>query len=138
MLKVYCDTNVYVDMLRNRSDNLRPLGTFAHEFFADGWNCRFDLIVSDHLVNELKKQLNEKEYEELFDVFRKRNKFIFVNEKEGDWERARKMSSNVPDALHAILAQRAGADMIVTRDDDFKEFNCPVKVSLPEHALDTF
>lgn len=114
--KVYCDTNIFKDYLDERTDKLRPLKDFAFLFFSKGWNCTFKLIISGHLMDELKRNLKEDQIEEVLNRFRKKDKLIFVKEKPGDKEKARSISEHPDDALHAILANRAGADYLATRN----------------------
>ena len=133
MIKVYCDANIFIDYFRDRSDGIRPLKDFAFNFFSKGWNCGFGLVVSDWLLTELRSHLTEVEIEDILSVYRDKKKLITVNEQEGDRMRARKISSHWQDPLHAILAKRAGADFLVTRNiRDYGECGHLVKVMLPE------
>ena len=116
-LKVYCDTNIFIDYFDERTDRLRPLKDFAFEFFSKGWNCEFNLIISDWLLKELRNNLKEEQIQEILDRFRKKDKLIFIKEEKGDREKARKISKeNWDDALHAILVNKAGADYLATRN----------------------
>ena len=60
-MKVYCDTCIFKDYFDEREDNIRPLKDFAIEFFSRGWNGGFKLIISDWLLNELRRHLEEKQ-----------------------------------------------------------------------------
>ena len=133
-IKVYCDTNIFIDYLDERTDRLRPLKDFAFEFFSKGWNCAFKLIISDWLLKELRRNLKEEQIEEILDRFKEKDKLIEIKEEKGDREKARKISTeNWDDALHAILANKAGADYLATRNiKDFIGCEKLVEVVLPE------
>jgi|SRR3989344_1626216 len=115
-MKVYCDTCIFKDYFDEREDNIRPLKDFAIEFFSRGWNGGFKLIISDWLLNELRRHLEEKQINEILDKFKEKNKLIFIKEEKGDREKAKKISSHWQDPLHAILANKSGADYLATRD----------------------
>ena len=133
VLKVYCDANIFIDYFDERSDKLRPLKDFAFEFFSKGWNCSFNLIVSDWLLSELKRYLEDKQIDEVLDKFKRNNKLIFVKEEAGYRDEARKISEHWQDSLHAILASKAQADYLATRNiKDFSGCEELVKVVFPE------
>jgi len=132
-LKVYCDTNVFIDYFQERTDRLRPLKDFAFEFFSRGWNCAFHLIVSDWLLEELRRHLKEEQIQEIFDMYKKKNKLIFTKEETGDRRKAKELSRHWGDALHAILANKAGADYLATRNiKDYANLQNLVEIVLPE------
>ena len=56
-MKVYVDTNVFIDLIKEDSSKTRAI--FAYEFFRKGWNCAFELIVSDWTRSELNRHVNE-------------------------------------------------------------------------------
>lgn len=133
VLKVYCDTNIFIDYFDERSDRLRPLKDFAFEFFSRGWNCSFELIVSDWLLTELKQNLEEKQINEIFNRFKEKNKLILIKEEKGDRDKARKISEHWQDPLHAILANKSQADYLATRNiKDFSDCEKLVKIVFPE------
>lgn len=133
-MKIYCDTNVYMDYFEDRKDRLRPLAYFAFEFFSRGWNCRFNLIISDHLLNELNRNLRPDQISEIIDEFKKKDKLIHIEMTGEDKEEARKISKeNYADALHAVLAKKASADYLTTRNiKDYAGCENLVEIALPE------
>ena len=110
--KVYCDTNIFIDFFDKRTDRLRPLNQFAFQFFSKGWNCAFSLVVSDWLLEELRRHLKEEQIQEIFEMFKSKNKLIFIKEEQGDRIKAYELSNHWDDALHAVLARKAGADFL--------------------------
>lgn len=132
-LKIYCDTNIFMDYADERVDRLRPLKDFAFEFFSKGWKCAYKLIISDWLLIELRKHLKEEQIQEILKEFKEKDKLIFVKEEGGDREKAKRISKHPDDALHAILANRACADYLTTRNiRDYAGCENLVKIVLPE------
>lgn len=131
---IYCDTNIFIDLYRGRNDPIRPLKDFAFEFFKRGEDCHFNLIISEWLEKELKNHLKEEEVKEIFERFRCKNKLVFVKQEKDDWNKAKQLSKDHPDdALHAILANRAHADYLTTRNvEHFAGCEHLVKVVFPE------
>lgn len=132
-IKVYCDANIFIDYLDERTDKLRPLKDFAFEFFSKGWNCAFKLIISDWLLMELRRHLEDKQIDEILNMFKEKDKLLFVKKEKEDIERAKKISKNWQDSLHAVLAHKAGADYLATRNiKDFTGCEKLVEIVLPE------
>ena len=132
-LKIYCDTNVFIDYCEEREDNIRPLKDFAFLFFSKGWNCAFKLIVSDWLLEELRRHLTEEQINRVLNNFKEKDKLIMIKEAPRDRQKARGISEHWDDALHAILANKANADYLTTRN--VKHYiNCEklVQVVFPE------
>lgn len=95
--------------------------------------CEHNVIISDWTLKELeiKKRLSSARI--LLKILEK--KTIKVRKTEEDEEMARSQNpNNVQDELHCILARRAKADYIVTRNtNDFK--NSKVPTIKPEQLL---
>jgi len=134
ILKVYCDTNVFLDYLEDRKDYLRPLGHLAFDFFARGWNCLYKLVVSDWVIEEFIKHVSKERLDnELLDYFREKNKLIHVSYTDAEVTKAKRISKNWRDALHAIIASREKCDCLITRNqDDFAEFSSMIDIAYPE------
>ena len=133
MLKIYCDANIFMDYYLSREDPLRPLGLFAFNFFSKGWNCAFHLVISDWLLFELRKHLEESKIQEILQMFEAKNKLHVVNMTKEDRESAKNMSNHWHDALHVILANKSQAYCLVTRNlKDFENFENIIAIRLPE------
>ena len=131
-MKVYCDANIFIDYLDERTDKIRPLKDLAFEFFSRGWNCNFELIISDWLLTELRNHLEEENIQEILNRFRKKNKIIEINEEPEDKKEAY-MHKHPDDARHAILARKAKADFLATRNiKDYEGCEGYVDIVLPE------
>lgn len=132
-MKVYCDANIFMDYFIDREDYIRPLKDFAFEFFSRGWNCAFELIISDVLVSELKKHLPKEKFESIFNNFKEKNKLVYMKSEDADRREAKK-KRNSEDAIHAVLAKKANAKYLATRN--FKHFeDCGdlVAIVFPEY-----
>src|SRR3989344_9463280 len=121
MLKLYVDTCVYVDILEG-SDR----AAFAFDFFARGWNCAFELVVSDWIRSELKRRGLDSEYPLLFERFKSKNKFHFVEHTEKELELAKSKSEHWQDYLHYLIAKKSGCDKIITYDNRFISSFSPI------------
>ena len=66
-------------------------------------------------------------------MYREKGKLILVHKGKGDRKKARDTSEHWDDALHAILAKKAGADYLATRNIRHYE-GCEeiIQVVLPE------
>ncbi len=133
MLKVYCDVNILMDYNHSRKDKYRPLGDFAYDLFNRGWNCHFELVVSDWLFQELEKHISKEKIQGVLDNFKEKDKLIYVKSSPSDRSKAKELSEHWQDALHAILAQKAGCDHLVTRNiKDFEGCEDLVDITFPE------
>ena len=131
-LKVYLDTNIYLDYFFDRKDNFRPLGQFAFELLRRALNSEFKVIVSDWVIKEFCRFCDSDNIYELIKNLRSVNSLIFIKTKKEDRKKSRRYR-NFPDALHAILAKKAEADFLVTRNlKDFSDFKDIVEVITPE------
>jgi predicted nucleic acid-binding protein len=131
-MKVYFDTNVFIEYFGKDSKNFNENWKFyAFENFSAGWNCAFKLIISDWLLKELNNHLTNDEIETILGEFRKRDKLIQITAEKKDYEKS-KTYGQWRDALHAILANKAGADSLVTINiKDFYDCQDLVEILLP-------
>jgi len=130
---LYCDTNFYIDYLENRKDRLRPLGSFAFELLRRTIECEFKIIISDFVITELERYVKEEKIKDVLHSLKKAKKLVRIFKSKEDMKKARKLSKNKADALHAILAKKAKAEYIITRNlKDFAEFSHLVNSILPE------
>lgn len=134
MLKIYCDTNVFLDFLNNRSDHLRPLGLFAFEFFSRGWGCSFHLVVSEWNIEELRNYASEDSINELLGYFEEKQKLIRVGYTAQEKTAAMAQSSHWQDALHLIIATREKCDKLVTRNVSDFPSSSTIDICYPENV----
>lgn len=116
---IYLDTNVYLDYYFGRRGSEIA---FQILFFRTP-RCEFRIVVSDWVLKEL--ELNGVDPEKtntLFDWISKSGKMIRVYKTQKDIEEAKKISEHFQDPLHAILARKGGAEMLVTGDK--RGFSC--------------
>jgi len=133
MCRVYCDTCVYVDLFEGRKDRFRDLGEFALSLFRKIREKEYKLIISDWLLYEIKKLNHEENFNDLLKQFEDES-LIKVERSKEDERKARRLSpSNFPDAMHVILAKKANAIYLVTRNiQDFAEFCKIIEIATPE------
>lgn len=133
MCRVYCDTCVYVDLFEGRKDRFRDLGEFALSLFRKIREKEYKLIISDWLLYEIKKLNHEENFNDFLKQFEDES-LIKVERSNEDERKARQLSpSNFPDAMHVILAKKADAIYLVTRNiQDFAEFCKIIEIATPE------
>lgn len=130
---VYVDTCVFLDALLEReSRSGRDLGTPAMSLFSRSATCQFRIIVSDWTLEELYKNIEvDEKVEEFFSDIE--HKIERCGYSDGDIREAKKHSDHWQDFLHGIIAEREGADCIITRNiDDFRILS-GVQIKLPSH-----
>lgn len=128
-MKVYVDTCVYVSFLEGNDHN----SLLAFDFFSKGWNCAFELVVSDWVRSELKRRGLDSSFPQLFEQFKKKNKLHIVGHTEEELKEAKSKSSHWQDHLHYLIAKKAGCDKIATYDEDFiSSFESIFDITRPE------
>lgn len=133
MLKIYVDTNVYMDLFGGRKDKFRDLGEFALNIFRKVREGHYCLVISDWVIDEFKQFRDPKEIDGLLEDLKKEH-LVKITTTPEDKQKARELSwSNFPDALHVILAKKADCLYLVTRNiQDFAEFQKYIEIVMPE------
>ncbi|MFA5797621.1 MAG: PIN domain-containing protein [Candidatus Woesearchaeota archaeon] len=122
---IYVDTNIYLDfLLRDK----KKFGDPAFNIFKRTISCEFQIIVSDHLLNELQRHINPRETQFLFLMLK--NKIIKTAYTKEDVALAKKLPTSFADALHIILAKKNNAHYMITRNK--KDFAQLFESKLPE------
>jgi len=132
---IYLDTNIYLDYLLDRKGETgRELGELASGVFHRIMKCEFYVAVSEWNLQELRNHIKGDETKMFFQLIKK--KTIPIKVAPEDWTEAKKLSEeNAPDALHVILAKKAKAELIVTRNTKhFYEFSHLIQIKLPEEV----
>ncbi|MBI2151800.1 PIN domain-containing protein [Candidatus Woesearchaeota archaeon] len=133
MVKIYVDTNVYRDLLEGRSNKFNCLSDFAVFTFNQVRDGKYQLVVSDWVVDEFKKYCDENMINNFLNGFKEGQVVKVIRTKE-DEQKARQLSPrNYPDALHLVLALKGKCLYLITRNTkDFAEFQNFIEVLLPE------
>jgi len=131
--RIYCDTNIYLDYLQDRSNLFgKNIGDRAFKVFSRTLGCEFQIAVSTWNLAELKRNIGPEDLKMLL-TFLKR-KLVTVEHTKDDIEKAKKMSEHYQDALHVILAQKAGASLIVTSNlEHFLPYKHLIEIKLPQN-----
>ena len=133
-MRVYIDTNIFMDYLLSRKDRFRDLGLIAFELLRRIIEESYDIIISDLLIKELEFNIEKDKINDLMLWLNKNNKVIKVETERQDKFRAIKISKNEnlsrSDCLHSVLAKKNKADVIITRN--IKDFPDLVNKILPE------
>ena len=130
--RVYLDTNIYLDFLKDRvGETGRKLGDCATRVFMKLMKGELTLVFSDWNQKELGYQIEGSELTTLFNLIKHIEN---VRTEQVDKEEAKRLSTtNTGDALHAVLARKGKADVVITRNmKDVLEFETIMRPILPE------
>lgn len=136
--KYYIDACIWRDFHENREDNFRPLGEWAFRFLRMIKENKSIVLYSSLTVDELSKDFNPKQIEEIFRIISEAGLLQKVELNKQQFQEATKLKKerNLPfgDCLHAIIARDNEAIMI-TRDIHFEEIQDIVKSYKPEDLI---
>ena len=115
MMRVYVDTNIFMDFIEER---------FHLNFFERSLKCEVEIVISDVVIRELKYQKIDSMSLISWLTFAKKIQIIRV--KPEDSSAARQFKTHFNDALHIVLAEKK-CDALLTRNTkDFFEAKIPV------------
>ena len=139
--KLYLDTNFYLDYFLDRKDNLKPLGLYASKLYSEAVSCRFQVLISEIVVEELCKVLKISEslvWEKILGGLKAREKIsqICFNEeaKQNAGFFSEKFNLPAVDSVHLALASGNNA-ILVTRDRHFDCLKDSFKIQAPEELV---
>jgi len=136
MTKLYIDTNILIYAIE---DSMNPFGddiiSSSSKLFWEAASCKYQVIISDWALEELSRIKTPQECMMLLKIVEKKTLKIQPTEEE-EAQAKQQNPDHFQDELHGILALRARADYIVTRNvDDFKHFMGRINVVKPEKLL---
>ena len=132
-MRIYCDTCIYRDVFEGRKGRWIDFGEVALSVFRKVKDKKYKLVISDWVIDEFKKYKDEKILLEFIKDFEEQSIIKIERDKE-DETKARELSkTNFTDALHVVLAKKANAVYLITRNvSDFSEFKDLIKITKPE------
>ena len=134
---IYCDTCIFINCLKDEtSPTGKQMGREAFRLFKRSASCKYRIAISDWLLNEIYKKASVSDAKLIFTLIK--NKITEkVIKTEEDIARAKELSpSHFQDALHVVLAMKAGADIFVTRDFELrKNLGHLIEIKLPEELI---
>jgi len=125
MTKYYLDTCIWRDYLEDRKDKFRPLGEWAFRLIKKIIEDEDEIIISDLVINELKKDYSNEKINELFSIVPKSllvNKDCNFNQIKEAKKIIRLLKIPFGDALHAVVAKDNDAELI-SRDNHFDKID---------------
>ncbi|MCK4670221.1 MAG: type II toxin-antitoxin system VapC family toxin [Nanoarchaeota archaeon] len=134
--RYYLDTCIWMDYFENRSDKFRPLGDWALMLINKIIQEESLFVLSDHLLDEIKKQYNLEKLNKIFGIIPK-ELIIMVKATKQQAHKAFKIKQELKipfgDALHAMLA-KDNDTILVSRDMHFYELPF-ISVKKPEELI---
>ena len=125
---VYLDTCVLMDYFQDRRG-----ADVSWNILLRSLDCEFKLVLSDWLVCELEQYVPPSDLKVFFQLFKTKDKFVLVRHTAEDVTHAKAISDHFQDPLHALLAKKAGADILVTKNvAHFANCRSLIKVVFPE------
>ena len=135
MLRIYVDTNVYMDLFGgdSRNSKFKNMADFAAFTFNQVRDGKYQLVVSDWVIDEFRKYCDEKIINKFLADFEEGKVVKIIRTKE-DEQKARQLSPhNHTDALHVVLALKGNCLYLITQNTrHFAEFNHLIEVLTPE------
>jgi len=136
MPKLYLDTNIVI-YASEESFNLfgKDLSVSSAKLLYQTVLCKHYVVISTWLLKELSNLNKLEQARLLFKIITSKTEMISYSK--DDLERAKQRNpQHFQDELHGILALKAQADYIVTRNiNDFKKFENQIKIVRPEDLL---
>ena len=136
MTTLYVDTNILIYGIEE-SKNLygKDLSSSAAKLFSQVIACKYEIILSSWTMDELLHKRKLEDSKMLFLLLQKKVIKIFHTEEELQEAKANN-PSHFQDELHGMLALKANADYIVTRNiDDFSNFSDRINIVKPEYLI---
>lgn len=135
-MKLYIDTNVVIDAVEGRKNEFgRNVGNHAADLFFAAISCKYTMIISTHMLEELHGLGKLDQTKMFFELAKK--KIIKAGYTPVEKERAKRLSNeHEDDALHVVIAEREKADCIVTRNTGhFTVIDTDILVKKPEELI---
>lgn len=122
MERIYCDTNVFVNLFKKQRSKYRDYHEFAWRFMNDVIEGYYEIVVSDWALYEFKKIMGWTD--KLLKLFKEIDNIIYIDVDSADKSEAKELSpNNYPDALHMVLAKKTHSAILTTWNiKDFAEF----------------
>ena len=108
-MKIYVDTNVYLDFFLERSKS-----RYAERLFRQTLHCKHQIILSDQIVSELIRNISIDNITALFEMLK--HKIIKIKTEDEDRNYAKTLNTHYADALHIALAKKSEAEAIITNN----------------------
>ncbi len=136
MTKLYIDTCIIIDAVEGRKNEFgKSIGNPASDLFFQATNCKYHIIISDLVLEEL-AGLKKLELTKMFFKITKKKTIRVSYSEEERKEAMIKSEQHENDALHIIIAEREKADFIVTRNTEhFIEIGTTIPIRIPEKLI---
>ncbi|MFH1065589.1 MAG: type II toxin-antitoxin system VapC family toxin [Nanoarchaeota archaeon] len=130
---IYIDTNVYLDLLIGRHSGLMPSSEIARNVLNRALKCEFHIIICDFLLMEIENYVSKELVDSTFKSLIQAGKVTFEAITPEDKGKAHILSKSVPfgDCLHFVIAEKCGAEYLVTNDKHFDRLKNKVQVIRP-------
>ncbi|MFH1234549.1 MAG: PIN domain-containing protein [Candidatus Diapherotrites archaeon] len=139
-MRVFVDTNIFLDYYFDRKDSIKPLGEFAFNFFRDALKCKFSILLCNPVIRELEKTVGLEKigvFKSHMSALKLAGKLEIIEETTWQVSEAQNLNRRrglpLNDCIIAVMARDQGVS-IVTRDMHFWEFGF-ITALTPEELL---
>lgn len=129
---LYLDTNILIYAIEDSKNPWgKDLSDSSVRLLGDVLSCKHHVIISSWTLEELRNTKRLEQAMPLLHMLKKKTTKIYYTQQEK--ETAKRLNPHFQDELHGILALRAKATHIVTRDiAGFRHFKNRISVVRPE------
>ncbi|MBU2638148.1 MAG: PIN domain-containing protein [Nanoarchaeota archaeon] len=136
--KYFVDTLIYRDYYENRSDNLRPLGEWALEFFRSVAKQKGVILYCDLVIEEMAIEYNSDIIVLILETIASIAPLIKIEATAQEESEAKKLKKErklpFADALYAVIARDNDA-ILVSRDNHFSLLLDIAVIRKPEELI---
>ncbi|MFH0986957.1 MAG: hypothetical protein V1911_02800 [Candidatus Micrarchaeota archaeon] len=131
-MRLYFETSILIDYIESKGAKSKVV----LDLIMRALRCEFEIVISDFTILEAIKKEQPSKFEMMFEVIKAKNKLVMVLKNAEDFEKAKRLEKQYGihwhDILHCLLAKKAGADYVVTRDRHFWALRGLLQPNLPE------
>lgn len=134
--KLYIDTNILIYALEDSKNPYgKDISSSSSKLLWEVVSCKYQVIISSWALEELSNLRKLEQSQMLLKILSK--KTIKIVHTQEDIDKAKQHNpEHFQDELHGILALKANADYIITRNiEDFNNFEDRIKIVKPEKLL---
>lgn len=117
---IYVDTNIFIDFWEDRGNGVWPLGEFAFQLLKETYGCKFKVVLSSAVMDELLFNYDRETVDKMLKDLRGSEKYFYTEAGGDDRAYARRLveerETGFNDTLHAVLANRHKARYLVTHN----------------------
>jgi predicted nucleic acid-binding protein len=121
-MKIYVDTNIFLDFIQQRKHKYKDFSEYARLIFIRSLSCEFEIVISNITIFELNKVASTHFLKSL------KPKLICVQCTTQHKNYAQKIPIHFPDNLHCALAILENCDYIISNDREMLSLKLDIPI----------